>query len=313
MRGIDHCGKAVGTHVGIYRNAEGRVRESGVFSCGRLWLCPVCSALRKFKRASEVEVAAGAWAAQGGLLLMLTLTARHDATMPLRDSLESVLGSWRALQGRTSFRALRPLLKGTIKALEITDGENGWHPHLHVLLFIPAGHKDAAYALAAGLSDDWRALVGSRLGATPSVERALHVKWLDASAAAYVSKIGKEIALSDTKSGRDPFALLDVTGVGAQAAGARFIEYGVATKGKHSLVWSTGLREFFELGALDDKSAAEELQKAEDGEASVLEWFGFIPRDVHTRLVLDGSIDSVLVRIGSGWWDDRWPRVLRDE
>lgn len=299
------CGKAAGVRVALYRLGSGEVVERGVWSCDRVWLCPVCSARRKAARATEVEGAAEAWCSAGGALLMLTLTVRHDASMALSEVLGAVGESWRQLQNRTAFRRLRKEVFGTIRALEITDGENGWHPHIHVLLFVADGITETVPRLVEGLTDDWRSLVGERLGATPSVERALDVRWLDSSAAGYVSKIGKEVALADSKSGRDPFALLDVEGEGARQAGARFLEYGLATKGKQSLVWSPGLREYFGLGS---EVSAVELAEAEAAEVVEPELLGWVPASDWNRLVAQGTVDRALQMVEGGWWPSWWPR-----
>jgi hypothetical protein len=225
---------------------------------------------------------------------MVTFTLRHDASMDLVDVLHSLLGSYRKLRNRKSFRRLRHLLVGQVRALEVTYGENGWHPHLHLLLFVRDGVSQAEVeAEVQGLITDWRLLVESSLGAVPSVARAVDLLWFGSdalTAAGYVSKIAKEMTLADSKSGLDPFALLDVVGVGRDRAVARFIEYANAMRGRQSIAWSKGLRDLFDLGvaksdeelALDDDDMGDEVVDC-------------CTRSQWNRFVRDGTVQDHLV------------------
>ena len=66
---------------------------------------------------------------------MLTVTVRHDAGLPLRALRKLVLGSWRRTRQRgTIQRIFKAKVAGSIRAIEVTRGANGWHPHLHILV-----------------------------------------------------------------------------------------------------------------------------------------------------------------------------------
>ena len=237
---------------------------------------------------------------------MVTLTIRHSRDMSLAATLAAVRGPWRALQSRAGYRAFRRLTIGSVRAMEITDGDNGWHPHLHVLYFMRPGVLPADVAqLTEGLTSAWRRLVGEELGAIPSVERAVDVRWLGADAARYVSKVGKEIAMADSKSGRDPFALLDVQGEGARAAGARFIEYATATRGAQSLAWSKGLRATLEQ---DDVLTDEELLQRDEPDGVVVT---VVDRAEWNAMLRSGSLADFLAEVEARWCD-RVPCIRRE-
>jgi hypothetical protein len=287
------CGRAYSGDVEIMHR-DGRCWPKGVFQCGAIWMCPVCSARIRSYRAAEIQTGAATWVAGGGRLAMVTLTVRHDRSMPLSDVLGAVLSSWRKLQSQKAYRVLRKNLSGTIKSLEITYGENGWHPHLHVLLFVNRDLSEVEVQRAGlALADGWRKLVSAELGAVPSIERAVDFRYLDQSAAAYIAKIGKEISSADTKSGRDPFALLDVEGEGRDEAVARFYEYGEAIFGCQATTWSSQLRALLGLAELESNFGNQivEIAELEDMQALV---FGVVSKDDWNVMWKDGTIAAFL-------------------
>jgi hypothetical protein len=224
---------------------------------------------------------------------MLTLTVRHNEWMALRVVLDAVTGSWRKLQTRKEYRALRLHMGGSIKAVEVTVGDNGWHPHIHLLVFVNPGSDPAEVeSLSASLFGPWQELVARSLGGVaPSVERGVHFKWTDASAADYVSKIGFEVASADTKSGRDVFALLDDAEQGETGAFFRCIEFFDVMKGRHSLDWSPGLRNRLGLG---ERKTDEELAQEDEGGELV----EFVDGRVWNRALTTYDENGVPVAVG---------------
>jgi hypothetical protein len=183
--------------------------------------------------------------------------------MELRDVLGAVLSSWTKLRYRKEYRALRVYVGGTIKAVEVTIGDNGWHPHIHLLLFIePGADPKEVERLVGKLFVPWRDLLAASLGAKPSEAHGLDWRWMDASAAAYVAKIGFEVTHADSKSGRDVFQLLEDAVQGEAVSFFRCIEFFDVMKGRHSLDWSPGLRSRLGLGA---EKSDEELAQADEG------------------------------------------------
>jgi hypothetical protein len=241
---------------------------SGVMSCGSVWVCAVCGAKIKFRRGLEVEAAAATWTVlHDGKLAMVTLTVRHFRSMSLAEVMAAVSGGWRKLRNRKEFRALRKLVAGTIKATEVTVGKNGWHVHIHLLLFV---NGDVGVGevenLAHSLFDPWAELAAQVLGVAPDRDHGVHITWMDAVASAYVSKIGNEITRSDMKVGKtaNPLVLLDEYAKGDMGAMRQFAEFGDTMKGRHSLDWSPGLRDF--LGLKSEKSDEELAAEVVDGE-----------------------------------------------
>lgn len=264
---VSHCGYvAFSSFVDLERNtATSKAGFRGLKSCGNLWVCPVCSARISAKRQGELnDLLAGARAA-GHSVLMLTQTFQHKRG----DSLPVILAAFKAAQERfrqrRDWKALRGVIVGTVSALELTHGRNGWHPHGHILLVVK-GDPAAAFGSVNGLRSGWLAALKS--AGLNGGKAAWQLQ--DASAAGdYIAKwgAGEELALHGAKSGRDgsrtPFAILADARDGCRASSALFAEYAAAMVGKRQLVWSNGLKALFGIGETSDADAAQEAEPAD--------------------------------------------------
>jgi hypothetical protein len=92
------CGRSLmdpASGVIVGQTAAGTAVVLGVMRCGRIWLCPVCAATIRHKRAEEITQAVVEWIRRGGIAYLVTLTARHAA----KDRLDALMD---ALQGSRS-------------------------------------------------------------------------------------------------------------------------------------------------------------------------------------------------------------------
>jgi hypothetical protein len=200
---------------------------------------------------------------------------------------------------------------GTIRSLEVTHGPNGWHPHLHALVFIH-GQVDAAQlaALSIHVRNTWsRAIV--QAGYRPPSD--LHGVKIDvctsaAEAGAYIAKTqdgkspGNEMARSDLKSGksghRTPLEILgEIADTGDLAELPLWHEYEKATKGHQAITWSMGLRELL-LGVQPERTD-EEIAAEEIGGDLVLEISREAWREVTRNLGLETRFLEAFERGGS--------------
>ena len=284
---VCYCGMPVSSVVAVKSDGV-NCWPSGVASCGLIWVCPVCAAKIKARRALEIEGATSGHIAAGGTLSMLTVTVRHTREMSLVDVLAAVRGSWARLKRLKSWGDLAAVLVGQVRVLEVTVGDNGWHPHQHLLLFVRPGVDRAVLdGLLPAVCADWRRLVFECLGVSPSVERGLHLLTFGmdsaAIAAGYLSKVANEISGPNAKAGRDPFALLDE--IDDSASYARWIEYADGMKGARAFGYSMGLLERFGGSALTD----EEIAAADSEVGSVV---AFIPADDWVKALRAGVTDQ---------------------
>lgn len=242
----------------------------GAQTCASVWSCPVCSAKIRTRRQLEVELAASRHVGGGGRLFMLTLTLRHNRGQSLAELLDGLKASWRSLQQRRDWRPIRAQLAGMVVSTEITHGPNGWHPHLHVLLFLGAGVDDQVLVdLEGTLPTLWKATVSARLGVAPDLAHGIRLQELDAGAAQYVAKIAAETTRADLKTNsRSPWLILDEVITGNPQTIALWLEYVATTKGKRAITMSRQLRTLY-LDDVDEKTDEEIANEVVD--ALVLE------------------------------------------
>jgi hypothetical protein len=289
---------------GVSAGVAGKAFYKGLYTCGRLWTCPVCAAKISERRRLELSDALQNAKDQGFSVYLLTQTIRHGVGDCLSGGLQGIADSERLLWSSRSGASVRERLGvvGTIKTTEVTWGQaNGWHPHKHTLLFLKT--PISPFVIQSELSPLWvNACVKSGLPA-PTLDRGLTVQ--DGSFAdAYVSKWGLESEMTKghskvaKKGGMTPFALLEnILETGDSQSWELFKEYSVALKGKRQLVWSKGLRSLL-LHDVAEKTDVE-LASSEDldvqavfwASLSVLEWKA-IRYYKYESVLLDKSEDS---------------------
>jgi hypothetical protein len=271
---------ATGELVAIEKRLD-RASYSGLQTCGNPWTCPLCGPKIAAERGADIALALTEHHARGGRVALVTLTLRHTRAERLLDLLDGLGGAWTAIRQNMGSRALLSAHSdGWIKRLEVTLGPNGWHPHLHLLIFLrPGTTEHQARQLAAGMYVNWAGkLVRAGLG-RPSESRGVDCNILDLAAAhekvaSYVAKSAAlELASAGTKrargENRTPMHLLaDLVRLGLADDLAKWHEYEQAMRRKQQLRWSDGLRARLvgEIPELTDEQAAE----SNDGAARLL-------------------------------------------
>ncbi len=256
--------------VKILKNGE-NYSFGGLMHCGSVWVCPECASMITEYRRNELKRACENALSQGLHISMLTLTVPHY----VKDSLESVLdgisSALRKLKNRKAFKKVAQEigLVGNIRTLEVTVGENGWHPHFHILLFTKSEFSEQELSsLQENLLFQWQSACVSSGLPVPNNHGLDLVN--GGQAAAYVTKWGieEEMTKGHLKQGiKDghvsPFGLLELYDQGDKNAGRRFQEFAKVFKGKRQLVWSKGLRELLQVGEQKpDEEIINEVEKA---------------------------------------------------
>lgn len=124
--------------IKILKHADHNCNHYGnLIRCGSVWLCPVCSAKISEIRRLELQQAKENWLGDGGYVYMLTLTTPHYHDTDLEQLLDGQAKALKLFWGGREAEQIRADLGmiGHIRAFEITNGQNGFHPHYHILLF----------------------------------------------------------------------------------------------------------------------------------------------------------------------------------
>lgn len=259
----------------------------GLMACGSVWSCPICAAKIAERRRLELSEALESARAKGWRVHLVTLTIPHGVGDDLRAMLAGLRGALKRLShGKYAISAqLGGALKGYIRALEVTHGQNGWHPHYHLLVMtephITSGALQGVYRPA------WQR--ACRLAGLPIPSDTHGCTVQDGEyAAKYASKWGLEDEMTKghtkqtRRKGCSPWGLLrcvldgDDPDYTPERATALFRLYADAFKGSRQLHWSAGLRAELELG----KEVSDEIlaERPDDeraiwvGELTVEDW-----------------------------------------
>ena len=289
--------------VRVWRAVEhSTAHYKGLQTCGSVWACPVCSGTISERRRVELGQATAAHRAAGGVVLLLTLTNRHERRDDLGDLVkgqaEALRRFMRGLRSSADwFDAMGAI--GTIRAMEVTHGDaNGWHPHYHILVFARAGVDllDMA-SRGAAIWAKCCELAGLRI---PSIERGLTLQGGD-YAAKYVGKWGLEQEMTKghqkkaLAGGATPFDLLRriVAGDRVSRSASLFREFAGVFKGRRQLVWSKGLKAHFAIDEASDEAIAEggEVEGSElFARISLVEWRAVLRADDHGAKGIRGQL-----------------------
>lgn len=290
---VKHCQRSSmnDNGVGVYRTGASGASFGNLATCGSVWHCPVCVAKITEQRRIELQNAITAWTKQGGEVYLMSQTFPHQLKQLLVDNLALFAAAQKKFKGSRAYARILEQAGniGSIRALEVTHGENGWHPHTHTLVFAQPGQLELLKQLDMVWID---ALIKIGLAERNQLNEMLTYAFDVQNgdyAAQYVAKFGHEPSTTSktltnshwgashelTKGhakvgrrlgGRTAFTLLRDYTEGDAEAGELFIEYAKHFKGKRQLFWSPKLRKALavpDIEKTDEEIAAEERPERE--------------------------------------------------
>lgn len=268
----------------IYDPDRQTAHYKNLITCGSVWMCPVCAARITEQRADELRRACLKWREGAGFMAMITFTLRHNKGDRLTTVLEALREAHRRFKSGKGFQTLKGRYNwhGSVTALEDTHGKNGWHPHLHELVFFDALSRDTWSEFADDVKRRWIGSLAAE-GRDATWAHGVDIRDTDEQIYDYIAKFGhepldtswtidREIAKAPVKKakseeGRTAFQLLADCAIGDYSGAPLFQEHCRVMKGRKQLVWSRGLRD--ELG-LNEEQTDEALAAALPAEYIVL-------------------------------------------
>lgn len=239
----------------LYSKGEHGAVISGLMRCQSPSSCVVCSsAIAKARGQWLSDVFYRATEEMGMTVSMLTLTVRHRKKDDLKSLLTAMEKAYTNIQGTRAFKELRNGSRAKfIRVLEVTHGNNGFHPHYHVAII----HDRNAYisSYKAELEDTWiRFLVAQGLQA-PKPDIAVNIvenatneqrSWYLTKASGLSSV---EFTAKDSKvASNGNLGIWQVHSnavAGDKQSKAIWQEYEQAIRGKRIISPSKGIAEFF--------------------------------------------------------------------
>lgn len=266
-RRIQWCGsKLAGDRVELHIDTAGRAGFQGLMRCANRWACPDCMRRMGYENQKDVTALCDRHLATGGDIAFLTLTLPHDYGADLEALRRLVAGAFTRILTGTAWRSTKSKFKvlGQVRALEVTHGRAGWHPHLHVLFLtekkLSARQLRALHVYAFRRWKDYLTARGIR---PPKVE-ASHMKCGREGVGAYISKTGAalELTRADKKGGRygsrTPLQILETWVQNHNLPAANlWREWEKGMRGARSLTYSNGIRERYGILKRSDKALAE--------------------------------------------------------
>lgn len=275
------CCRAVipGRKVEVWANStKQRARYRNVIRCADVWVCPVCANQITANRRDDLRKVVKAMRPKT-IVAMVSLTIRHKRHDGLQDSLSCLLDAWRSMTQCRSWDKVRNSVLGYVRSIEVTFGDaNGWHPHIHLLLFVKP--EECITVIYTNIRNWWDSAVRSAGGDSDiaiATQMTLDFDGIDD----YLSKWGLTEEMTRggmSKRGRDggdtPFALLheymdekNAREIGHSPAliGVLFREYARAFRGKRQLTWSRKPNIRDAVGLSEEKTEEEIIAGKEDG------------------------------------------------
>lgn len=288
---VSECGRKRISELVQLRSSADSAGLGGVSTCGSVWACPMCSAKVAQTRSDEVQDTIRAWQARGGSVVLATFTLAHRVTTPLRVSWDAVGDGWAAVRNGSGWvKDSRDFgIGGYCRVIEVTRSwRNGWHPHVHVLLFVQGAPTPAeCEALRSRLFSRWSARLARDGFKTQEFDKRGHAVGVDVRVASahdvayladYLTKFGyvpkgsaepgetswtlaREVSRGDLKQGRKgsrtPWEILEEAASGHKGDRRLWHEWESASKGRRQYAWALGFRESLNLAELEtDEQAA---------------------------------------------------------
>lgn len=191
LKGFRMCGSRVIHQMGAqpavfvvrvsYDNHADTSHFFGNAYCKSTWACPYCTARIMAERSTRIAAAIDALDAQNQYSIMFTFTMPHLAFMSCEESFQILKAAWRhfvrgANHGyetrkhklndgtvttykirKSEYGVLREELniRHCVRVYEFTHGRNGWHPHIHMLVWIPKENFSKVTDYEANLNKAW--------------------------------------------------------------------------------------------------------------------------------------------------------------
>lgn len=279
---LKKCGSVpVASQVSVLYNDVHQVAHyGGLFTCGSVWGCPVCSAKIQSRRAAELEQVINEAYARGHKVVMFTFTHPHQAGHALVDLIGRHSAAMRRFKGgrwwQDNFSKNIELgYDGNIMSYEVTTSiDNGWHWHSHMLLICDSPDVIDEQAMIERWVRSYKA-VCRREGVafddkneSDMLRHGLDIM-KNCHASDYLQKMGrgywgadKELSSNGSKQAKlgdhyTPFDLIELN------RGDLYLEYLEATWGKRQLIYSVGLKaKYGIIDKTDEELAIEERENS---------------------------------------------------
>lgn len=152
-------------------------RILGARPCQHSWACPECTARKMAKYSTRIAAAIDALAKKGYSAAMFTMTVFHTNHQSCEDTYFLLRKAWELMDKQKTWRRKKKdgtyyvnsgrwskfqnefQFKHSVKTMEITFGEHGWHPHIHMLIWFKNADLQKLADWESTLIEEWNCQV----------------------------------------------------------------------------------------------------------------------------------------------------------
>nr|CRY95611.1 hypothetical protein [uncultured prokaryote] len=232
---------------------------SGARVCGLRWVCVACARKAAEDDRKTVNAGLAAARAKGLIPVMMTLTTRHSRKDQADALLAAIARAEQRLKRLKCWAALP--VAGYARVLEWTYGENGHHPHFHMILLMRAESEADAVAMVQRLHPSYMGQLAKagRDGVSEAAWKHSFQVQGAAAASKYLTKwnAAEELTGAQHKAGNGGFTQWQLLRLARKAApekgrtaeqarafyAARWWEVMCAVKGRAQLYKSDGFKD----------------------------------------------------------------------
>jgi len=259
-KSLSLCGTGSGT-LRVYENEDGAHSTiAAKHSCHSAWACPVCSPKIASARNKALAPQVRNLLDAGYTAHLVTLTLRHARGDDLGFLLDVIREAWKNVASGGAWNKWRKpgsLTAEYLRGIDLTwSFGNGWHPHLHIALYLPPDHSgDVEWFVQRWLSclralgfDAQRAAQDISTIEKPTILQEIEAAETITAYAGMTAKmptaeaIGMAMKRSRTEGSFSPFEILAKANAGDKFFAVLWRQYVAATKGKRQVTTSRGLK-----------------------------------------------------------------------
>lgn len=322
IKRLKKCGTPMGAAVSVKFDEALGAGYGNLETCGSVWSCPVCAAKIATRRGEELRDLLATAMSQEKTVSLFTLTVRHRRGQPLKSVWDAVQSGWGRITSGRAWQDAKSLygIIGWVRAVEVTQGSNGWHVHIHAVLVTECTPQQVRAGLGEVVWDRWSAGIEKKGFSAERDKGGFDISVGDGAMialGAYLTKMQKggglfertadslarEVVQGQQKSGRlggrAPFEVLADAVSGDIASVKLWQEWERGSQRRRQLTWSRGLREW---ASVDEERTDEEIaEESPDSEmVLVLPRASFIKLGVRQTQLLD-LVEAVGVAAAKAW------------
>lgn len=152
----------------LLRSESGRTKLFGQMTCKNTWACPHCTAMMMQKYKRKIGAALDAMRKRNYFAFMISFAIPHIRPQSCREVTDVLYKTWHGSVAYFTVKHRKRVynawhafaqateLKDFVRVAEYTWSlQNGWHPHFHVIFWIPKKFKDKILEFEDSLRDCW--------------------------------------------------------------------------------------------------------------------------------------------------------------